>query len=280
MSKRTRIFVLFGVIAISALLYEDIHRYYLLQKINQELAALPSSAGSINAQRPFKAFDATQFQETHAWLGEKLPIVYEHNLLGNADNYHQAPDKNMIKQHLAPYQGQARLMLDIQSWLILNQHQLDPLAQQHAEWYLQVLTWAKEILPNTDLGFYGIPFNAADAIHNPNFLASYDDALRLLQPVLEASDSLYPAFDVVYDLPEQLEAILLKMLYSDKPIYPVVWHRGSGSSLLGQILPDYLLERQCQLLRKHADGVVWWSSALERWDGGEWYPAVAECFHQ
>lgn len=248
---------------------------YHIDMINKELFLFPSSAGVL---KPFNQYDATLFQDAHPWLGEKITIVYENMLLGNSDNYGKPPDENQVKQRLSAYIGRKRLILDVQSWSILTNNNIDPMAEQHKQWYLQILKWAKEVLPGCDLGFYGLPFNASDAIIEPEASVNYDRALNIMQPVLDASDSVYPSYDVVYDNPHILEAMLLKALYPKKPNYPVMWHRGSGSSFMGKILPAGLIEKQCKLVRQYADGLVWWSSWIENWDDGIWYTSAAECF--
>jgi len=45
-----------------------------------------------------------------------------------------------------------------------------------------------------------------------------------------------------------------------------------------KILPIESIKRQCQFVRKYADGMVWWSVEGEQWEDG-WYSSVKEvCF--
>lgn len=267
---------LLAVISASSYVYNT-YELPTIAQINHELNLSPSAAGNTTI-KPFKQFDGTQFKEPHAWLGDKITIVYEPMLLGSDNNYNKAPVESEVKQRLSYYRGQERLILVAQSWSVLTDNKIDPLAEQHAQWHQLVLTWAKETLPGTNIGFYGLPFKAIDAIQNQDSLEIYNKALIFMIPVMNASDSLYPAFDLGIDDPKLIEATMTKALIDGKPTYPVMWHRGSNGALLNKILPDSIIELQCKILRDHADGLVWWSGSGEKWDGGSWYPAANGCF--
>lgn len=290
--KIYRAIVALGLIGVSLSGYYYATQYVNelnLAAMNESMQELPSAAGPAQAPTDnFEVFDGTQFKDTTSWLGDKVKLVYENQLLGQADNYMRGPDEALIKQVLSNYKTQARLVLVLQSWNIIRNNQLDPMADKHAQWFVQVMRWAREALPATNLGL----------VLAPSELSSDLDAELMRQieagntqggavvfwSVLEKLDSLYPAFDVSYNDFEQqiasMSATLSVAKSLNKPVYPLMWHRGSGGAFKGKLLPDDIIAQQCKFVRSHADGVLWWSGATETWDGGVWYPAASECFRQ
>lgn len=257
--------------------YKDI---YLINQANKELTQQPSSAGT---NYSFQQFDGSQFKEAHAWLGNKIAIAYENQLLGDFDNYGQPPDETTVKQQLSKFAGVERLVLNIQSWAIITNDKVDPLANKHAEWYMQVLNWAREVLPDTNIGVYGMPGSVWNALGSPDVLMpEYIKGTNIIWPIMAASDSLYPSFDVpgvdVVRQQTMVQTLASVAKSLNKPFFPFMWHRGSGSTIQDKILPDTIIEQQCKFVRNNADGLVWWSGATETWGGGVWYPAATECF--
>lgn len=270
MSKKYLRFLSYGLamtfLVISLLSFQFYYNNQSITSINQAIKSSPTSAG----ESSFLQFDATQFVENHLWLGNKVVVIYESQLLGNSDNKDRAPNETKIKQVLSNYQKQDRLILAPQSWSIMTGGKVDPKAKEHIEWYLQILDWAHQVLPQTKIGF----------VVSTNDLA--DDGLSLFKSVIQASDAFYPSFDVSSDDIDHVLFIMTDALLISKslqkPVYPFMWHKGSGGNYLGKLLPDSVIEQQCKLIRSNADGVVWWSGAGETWSGGTWYPAASECF--
>jgi hypothetical protein len=255
----------FGAILLAGLVSYQLMLDMQTQSINDELSKRPSSAG----ENVFQQFDATQFTQKHPWLGDKVTVLYENQLLGTGNHTTTPPQEAQVKKVLSGFKGSERLILGISSWVIMSNGKVDDLANQHIAWYLQVLSWARDVLPQTNLGFV-IPAND---------LAS--DGLPLLTPVIRVSDAFYPTFDVSQDNFDKVaftmtDAILIaKSLL--KPVFPFMWHRGSGGSYQDKILPDAIIEQQCKFVRENANGLVWWSGLGETWSD-IWYPAAEECF--
>jgi len=268
--------VFFGLGAVAYKFYDVIS----IESINLEILNTPTSAGeSLN----FKQLDGTKFKGDKPWLGDRVIVLYEDQVLGSFENYGKAPNEIEVRQRLKRYYGEERIILDVESWSLRTEQRLDPMAETHAQWYLDVLQWAHDELPGTDLGYYGLPTNPYFPLKIPAiFMADYQQEIAYLKPVLEASDSLYPSFYIYYDEPDRLNYVWSTQLYQakvyGKPVYPFLWHRGPGSILKNDFLPDYLIEQLCSFVRTNADGFVWWSISWEEWNGEAWYDTASECF--
>ena len=258
------------------------YNYYLETQIN-EINATISETTTAAGETPFTAYDATQFTGTHEWLGKPVKIVYESQLLGSSNNYGIAPNEQNVKKVLAGLRGTERVILDAGSWVIFKDNKIDPNAANHAQWYLTVVQWARELVPGTDIGFLSLPFSPWSALADPTqSSAEYDKAVAVVWKVMQLSDSLYPMLDIPDNDIERMKAVAAAYhsiaINVNKPYYPVLWHKGSGGKFKGILLPDALIKWSCNVVRNNASGVVWWSGAGETWDGGVWYPAAAECF--
>lgn len=257
-------------------------KYDLVDKINKDITFNPSAAGPSEI---FTVLDGSQYKgKIYPWLGYPVTILYEDQLLGEGDNISQPPDEFRIKELLLKHQGKKRIIFQIDSWKITTDSEEDELAELHIFWYLQVLEWAREVLPGANLGFFGMPYSPWFALQKPNIrMRDYQKILARLTPVFKASDSLYPTFFVQYGDSEHLFYTMSIQLYIaksfDKPVYPILWQRGMlRDSVEREILPSELINRQCQFVKKYADGMVWWSELGEPWVDG-WYSEVKEqCF--
>lgn len=233
--------------------------------------------------KPFIKLDATRFQKPYPDFGEKITVIYENQVLGSFENYNRPPEENQVKQRLQKYAGQPRVVLDIESWSISHNQKIDPNAAKHASWYLAVLHWAREVLPGTDIGYFGLPLSPWFTIKNPAaFARDYQAMLELLMPVLRESDTLYPEFYIYYNDPENLINTMSRQIKLardlDKPVLPFLWHRGPGSIFKNQLIPRSLLQQQCEFVKRYADGWVWWSISSESWDKNAWDKVIKNCF--
>jgi hypothetical protein len=231
----------------------------------------------------FIPLDGTRFRGNYKKLGEKVTVVYEDQVLRGFKNYGQPPNEALVKRNLSKYKRSKRIILDIESWSLLTDQKLDKRAVDHASWYLLVLKWAHEVLPNTNIGYFGLPLSPWFALKNPTvYLADYQKALDLLIPVLNESDTLYPEFYIYYEdltnLNKMMAAQIKMARVLNKPVFPFMWHRGPGKYFNEKILPGYLLSNQCDFVSKYADGIVWWSISYEKWDNGIWYKDAIGCF--
>ncbi len=257
-------------------------KYDVVDKINKDLSLNPSAAG---ARDVFTVLDGSQYAgKVYPWLGYPVTILYEDQLLGEGDNIDQPPDEFRIKELLLRHQRNKRIIFQIDSWRITTDSDEDELSELHVLWYLQILKWAREVVPGANLGFFGMPYSPWFALQKPDIrMRDYQKILAKLTPVFEASDSLYPTFFVQYGDSEHLFYTMITQLYIAKsfakPVYPILWHKGvikDGVTL--ETLPPELIKEQCRFVKKYADGMVWWSELGEPWED-EWYPDVKkQCF--
>lgn len=256
----------------------------LLKSVNSIIDQAPTSAGfttGVVVKDNFRHFDATQFAGTYSWLGDKVSIIYEQQLLGDWENYADAPQERLVKRVLSAYRGQPRVIFLIQSWSIFKDNKVDPRARDHSNWYMQVLNWARQVLPGTNIGFLGLPTRLDGLNPSEQITSEYEKALTFFWPIIKGSDSLYPSFDVSVNNSDQIAKMMEEAVFFGnsikKPVFPIMWHRWSGGTEQGKILPDSIIEQQCKFVRENADGIVWWSGFGENWDGGLWYPAARDC---
>lgn len=249
--------------------------------INQQLLTDPTSSGDPG----FKLFDATQFNDTmYPWLGFPVTILSEQQLLADPENISTPPDEVKIKKVLLKYQDKKRIILNITHWKSAIDKEDKKLSKLPLKWYLQVLKWTKEALPEADIGVLGIPSSPWSALTTTKSnMLKYQQLFEHIMPMIDASDSLYPLFHVFNEEKSDLYYLMGAQLYiaktSGKPVYPVISHRKAtkGSGLF-EFVPIDLIHQQCSFIRKNADGMVWRSAESEDWDN-RWYDAVADpCF--
>lgn len=253
----------------------------LVELINKELAGAPSAAG----QPAFGLLDAAQFTDAmYPWLGFPVTVLSEKMLLGEESNVSNPPDEIRIEQVLLRYKDKKRLILHLDSWSIENDKPENVLTEAHVKWYLQVIKLVKEVLPGVDVGILGIPYSPWNALNsNATNLAEYQRVYQLLRPVITASDTLYPMFQVPSYKINDLAYLMGVQLYiakaTGKPVYPVLSHRQTiKGDWINEIIPFELTRQQCEFVRNNADGMVWWTGKEEEWDN-RWYEKVSkQCF--
>ena len=271
-------FVVILVLSYIALNYQDID---MVDLINQDLANNPASSG----KRTFDILDATKFTDSmYPWIGYPVIVLSESQLLGEGNNTNVPPDELKVKEALIKYKGKKRLILNITSWHIASDKEKDVMTDLHVKWYLQVVNWAKEVLPDTDIGIFGIPYSPWSALKSTEKnMLDYQRINELLKPMIVASDTLYPLFQVFNYEESDLYYLMGVQLYiaktSGKPVYPILSKRSTvGKAGFNKLIPVNFIKRQCDFIRKNADGMVWWSASSEQWDN-LWYDAVSEdCF--
>ena len=271
-------FVVILVLSYIALNYQDID---MVDLINQDLANNPASSG----KRTFDILDATKFTDSmYPWIGYPVIVLSESQLLGEGNNTNVPPDELKVKEALIKYKGKKRLILNISSWHIASDKEQDVMTDLHVKWYLQVIHWAKEVLPHTDIGIFGIPYSPWNALKSTEKnMLDYQRINELLKPMIMAADTLYPMFQVFNYEESDLYYSMGVQLYiaktSGKPVYPIISQRSTvGKAGFNKLIPVNFIKRQCDFIRKNADGMVWWSASSEQWDN-LWYDAVSEdCF--
>lgn len=253
----------------------------VLNAVNREIRQRPAAAG-VNPD--FMILDGSRYRaENYSWLGIPVAFIDESVLLGPGDNSNRAPDEVRTKALLKKYKDKKRVVFRIDSWRVVADKNSDVSNQQHIDWYLQLIKWARQTLPGVDVGLFDLPYSPWFALKDAEQMAEYQKIAKKLEPLIAASDSLYPSFLVQFDDIEHLFYAMSTQLFlaksHDKPVFPVMWHRVAAAELAGsEALPSELLVQQCEFLKKYANGVLWWSNPGEHWQEG-WYEPIKEaCF--
>jgi len=257
--------------------YQDVD---MVDLINQEMAVFPSASG----KQAFNVLDATKYTDSmYPWIGDPVVVLSELELLGAGSAKNVPPDELKVKQALYHYEGKKRVILHIPSWSIDANKEQDIMTNFHIEWYLKILQWAKEALPDSDIGILGVPYSPWAALKSTKYnMHNYQRVYELIKPILAASDTLYPLFQVYSHEKSDLYFLMGASLYiakaSDKPVYPVISRKSSVMVMGDDLIPVDFINQQCTFIRSNADGMVVWSTSIEQWDK-HWYDAVSEqCF--
>lgn len=229
----------------------------------------------------WQALDATRYRTFHPYMGTPIKVVYEGDILPAGDNSNRAPIESEIKAKLAPLRGSPIVVIDIESWYLLKNQVLVTNAARNAGWYLQVLTWARQVLPGTKIGFFGLPASARYAYKWPStFMVDYKKSVSLLSPVLSQVDAIFPEFYMWFkgsDVPNFQAVTLYVAKEFNKPIIPFMWHR---DPLTETYLSNADITNQCSWLKANSDGVAWWSKWVEVYEPtSTWYSAAKSCFN-
>lgn len=280
---KIKIFGLCAVLLFSCALwlYQD-KEAELLSIINQELATSPPATG----HPIFDLLDATKMTDSmYPWIGFPVIVISEKQLFGGSDNSTVPPDEIKLKQKLLKYKYKKRIIFNIPSWQIDNDEVGDILTEKHVEWTVLLLTWAKDVLPETNIGMFGIPYSPWNALKSTaHTLSEYLRIHQHLQPVIKASDTLYPLFQLPSLERSDVFYLMGVHLYiaktSGKPVYPVLSHKHFNvkQQEASSFIPANSLKLQCRFVRENADGMVWWTAEAEAWDR-RWHDAIADvCF--
>lgn len=271
-------FVIILMFSYIVLNYQDTD---IVDLINQELASTPASSG----KRNFNMLDATKYTDSmYPWIGFPVVVLSESQLLGEGNNANVPPDELKVKELFIKHKSEKRLILNISSWHIASDKEQDVMTDLHVKWYLQVISWAKEVLPDSDIGIFGIPYSPWSALKSTEKnMLNFQRVNELLKPLIVASDTLYPFFQVFNYEESDLYYLMGVQLYiaktSGKPVYPIISRKNTVAETgFNKLIPVDFIKQQCDFIRKNADGMVWWSSSSEQWDN-HWYEAVSEqCF--
>ncbi len=278
--KRCLLFILTLLLIITPVLIYRYQENSQIDLINEQLQLQPSSAGLSK----FVLLDATDFSDTlYPWIGFHVRVISENDLLGSDYDGSSRPNEVKVKQFLYEQRSKSkRRIYDISSWnLNTDDHEM---AQKYISWYLLLIQWTKEIMPEADVGFLGMPYSPWNSLNSGKVnRESYQKVYQKIKPVLDLSDSIYPRFDlIVFDdnfLSFDMGAHLYIAKESGKPVFPVLSHR---SFIIGtdqnELVPFNLLKQQCRFVRANAEGMVWISAKNETWDD-RWYHEVVDfCF--
>ncbi len=249
----------------------------LIELINQEMEAAPAASG-----QTFDLLDATKFTDPlYPWLGYPVVIINEKDLFPDGLDLELELDTLAIQRVLENKRLPKRIIFDFPSlrdgWILAD----SGLLTQQTEWMLKLIQISRNVIPDADIGVLGLPVSPMPALGSNHLLAFYNQSSQLFQPLIESVDTVYPVFDIYglrdSDLYFFWGSYMFISKSTDKPVYPIVSHRKMqvGASTLIQVEQ---IKMQCKFIRKHADGMVWWSPDQENWNG-EWYQSVRQsCF--
>lgn len=279
---RIKIFGFSAVILLSCFLwiYQD-DDTALVELINKELAIAPAAAG----RTVFDLLDATQFTDSmYPWIGFPVKVLSEKELFGEGHRSSVPPDEIKTKEILIKYKDKKRIIFNIPGWYIGFDQPDDVMTKKHVEWYLRLIKWLKEVAPETDVGVMGIPYSPRNALKSTKkAMDEYQRIEGILKPIVNASDTLYPLFQVYGSDKNDLIFMMGAQLYiaktSGKQVYPVISHKNLVSDTgSNELVPVEMIRLQCEFLRANADGMVWWIAEPEAWDD-RWYREVVDsCF--
>ncbi len=252
-----------------------------VDKINEVFTSSPSSVGKTT----FNLLDATKFTEsTYPWIGFPVTVLTEKDLIGELDNTGIPPNEEKIKQIFIKHKDEKKIIINMASWQLTFDKEGDVLTKLHIKWYQQVINWAKEAVPEIDIGIFGLPLSPWNALKGTdNKIMDFQKVNESLKPLIESLDILYPVFQIIDYEESDLYYLMGTQLYLaktfGKPVYPVISHRNTAEvSGFKKLIPAEYIKQQCAFIRKNADGMVWWTEEIERWEN-HWYDAVAEtCF--
>jgi hypothetical protein len=252
-----------------------------VDKINQVLTTSPSSSG----EPVFNLLDAAKFTEsTYPWIGFPITVLTEKELIGEKDNTGIPPNEQKVKQVFIKHKDEKKILINMASWQLSFDKEDDVLTELHIKWYQQLINWAKDSVPEIDIGIFGLPLSPWKALKaRDNMILNYQKVNESMKPLIDSLDTLYPAFKIIDYEKSDFYYLMGTQLYIaktfGKPVYPVISHRSTGEvSGFNKLIPTEYIKQQCTFIRKNADGMVWWTEEIEAWED-RWYDAVAEqCF--
>ncbi len=155
--------------------------------INQELKTTPTAAG----QKAFDLLDASKFTDSmYPWIGFPVIVLTEAELFGE-NAVSMPPDEITLKQRLMKYKEHKRIIFYLPSWHALVDGELDVMLENYIEWHVQLLTWARDVLPNTNLGIFALPRSPSrQQGAESNDMQKYQDFYLGLNPVFKAVDTV------------------------------------------------------------------------------------------
>lgn len=271
------IFLLVSFITLTSI----INTHDTADKINKVLGTTPSSSG----EGTFDLLDAAKFTEsTYPWIGFPVTVLTEQQLIGELDNTGVPPNEKKVKQVFIKHKNEKKIIINMASWHLAFDKEDDVLTNLHIKWYQQLIKWAKESVPESDIGIFGLPLSPWNALKaTDNTMLNYQRVNESMKPLIESLDTLYPVFQIINYEKTDLYYLMGTQLYIaktfGKPVYPVISHRRiEKGSRFKELIPAAYIKQQCAFIRKNADGMVWWTEEIEPWED-RWHDAVTEeCF--
>ena len=154
----------------------------------------------------------------------KIRMVYESHLVVDGE-----PDRQKTYDAVTPHNGK-KICLDIECWEFKITNYDEAHNQLMMEKYLQVMEWARQAAPDSDIGFFKSRFEYSELFHESSW-ANYDRLMTQLSPLYECQDTLYPSSYITYDKPDlwymYMGTVLSELAVHGKPIVPFVWHKNT-----------------------------------------------------
>lgn len=254
----------------------------LLVFLSIAAGALPVTGGTVPTGDAFIIFDATQYHgkpDLSVYGIQPLPVVYGHFLWKDRKVKNELPDDVFVKRLLGKDRYQAdTICLDVEHWDI----SVGADNQNSIQKYRALLRTAREALPSSKIGYYGIPpkrdyFASIADDKSPNYKAWANLNTTLIELGRDV-DILFPSLYTFYRKPGEWERYAFNTIQASKvygkPIYPFLWpqyHESNRFRGLKYIDTDFW-RLQLETVARHAHGVVIWGG----WDfarrrPAEWY---------
>lgn len=262
--------------------------------VGGSLAAADPAEASFRAPSGSRAKDSPTFTVFDGLLYEPMPDLRPlgmPKLLGTGNVWRLGFPRDLVDPPAVAEAAQflrrytRTYYLDIENWLPPDDAP-DGVTEADVAKFMEVARIARAAVPDGKFGFYGI---LPKRTYWPFVLkrAAIIDAWRHMNdvsaPLAALVDYLFPSLYTFYDDPAGWETaarpILNEARRYGKPVYPFLWpeFHNSNRLLAGKEIPRAFWRRELEFCREHADGLVLWGGAGERWDerAGWWQEALS-----
>lgn len=219
-------------------------------------------------------------------------IIYEGGFWKSKTD-HGLPSKASVERHAKSSNG--LIIFDIERWADMKNKRgrgYWRVLPEDVKKYVQVMKWAQAVkLPGARLCYYSImpARNVNDATQHPNssdykkWQGWNDEVSEICEGVDLLTPSLYTFGSMAndHDLWERYAIAQIKeakRISGGKDVMPFLWEKIHPGNK-GEVSPK-LMRRQLNVIKDHADGVVFWSRSDSKkvsWnDVGDWWDVAEE----
>ena len=238
---------------------------------------------TIAENKKFKVYDATQYKnkpDLSIYGIKDITVVYGHFLWPNRKVNQDIPKKSFLSDRLKDYpkdNGAELLCLDIEHWNVSKGRNE---AAESIGKYLDVLKTTREVFPNRQIGYYGVPpvrdYFASISQESSSKNKKWVEVNLRLKELGESVDVIFPSLYTFYNKPEEwalyAKGQIKQAKQYGKPVIVFLWpqyHESNFFSKWDYIDADFW-RLQLETSAKYADGVVIWGG----WDFKNKGPAL------
>jgi hypothetical protein len=244
------------------------------------LLSFSANAVSGASETSFIIYDATQYRgkpDLSIYGIQPLPIVYGHFLWPDRKVKNSLPEEVYLKEILNRDRYQKEVVcLDVEHWKILSNSDNQASIQK----YRKLLQYVREILPDSQIGYYGIPpkrdYFSSIAHSDSMRYRAWEKLNSSLADLGRDVDLIFPSLYTFYHNPQEWMRYATNSIEASKqygkPILPFLWpqyHESNRIRGLTYIEPDFW-QIQLETVARHANGLVIWGG----WDFKNKKPAI------